>query len=88
YILLIEENVLNIPAEEGVVQIFDEKKIAILIKGTDNMRELLKEYINKGKFFLYEKDKMYTKRESELLQKFLQIHKRMPKLNDEIEELF
>jgi hypothetical protein len=37
---------------------------------------------------MFEKAPMYTKRESELLQEFLQQHGRLPEGNDELEDLF
>ena len=39
-------------------------------------------------FFLYEEEKMYTKRESELLQNYLSQHGRLPKGNDLPDDLF
>ncbi|OQX23963.1 MAG: hypothetical protein BWK80_23215 [Desulfobacteraceae bacterium IS3] len=51
------------------------------IKGTANLRhELLNalEENEKAAFFEFEEDKMYSKRESELIQRYLQEHGEMP----------
>ncbi len=41
-----------------------------------------------AKFFTFEENRMYTKRESELIQQFLQKKGSMPKYNDELDDLF
>ena len=38
-------------------------------------------------FFVYDEDPMYTKRESELIQRFLARHGRMPDAGDEMDDL-
>jgi NADPH-dependent glutamate synthase beta subunit-like oxidoreductase len=90
YLELTSECLDAIPEAEGVVKLYDGEKNIIYIKGTENIRELLKEYLDdpEAKFFAFEEDKMFTKRESELIQEFLQKHGRMPKYNDELEDLF
>ncbi|MCJ2557404.1 MAG: hypothetical protein LN415_09975, partial [Candidatus Thermoplasmatota archaeon] len=63
----------------------------ILISGVMNMQEALNEQLQtspNAKFFLWEADKMYTKRESELIQQFLQVHGKLPEGNDELDDLF
>jgi len=40
----------------------------------------------KAKYFIYEEAKMYTMRESELLQQYIKRHGKMPQQNTEIEE--
>jgi len=85
------ENVENVPATDGVYILLDETKNVINIVGTQNMQEGLKEQLesaSKARYFGYEEDKMYTKRESELLQQHLQKHGKLPELNDELEDLF
>jgi hypothetical protein len=54
------------------------------------MKSLLEEYLQdpEARYFAYEEDKMFTKRESELIQEYLQKHGRMPKYNDELDDLF
>ncbi len=72
-------------------QLFDEKKEIIRIAGTADMRAALKEQLSankKAKYFIFEEDKMYTKRETELLQLYMQQHGKMPGGGDELDELF
>ena len=55
------------------------------------MRAALKEQLSankKAKYFIFEEDKMYTKRETELLQLYMQQHGKMPGGGDELDELF
>jgi NADPH-dependent glutamate synthase beta subunit-like oxidoreductase len=87
---LAAEKIASAPETEGVVRLFDAEMNVIFIKGTENIRSLLEEYLEDPdvKYFAYEEDKMFTKRESELIQEFLQKHGRMPKYNDELDDLF
>ena len=76
-----DENLLEVPALEGVYQLRDENKAVIVIKGTQNIQADLQEKLNSGtkaKYFWFETDPMYTKRESELIQQFLQQYGKMP----------
>jgi formate dehydrogenase beta subunit len=85
------DGVSAVPEIEGVFQLLDEAKKVIYIQGTMNLRQHLEEQLltqEKARYFIYEEDPMYTKRESELLQKFLQQHGRLPEGNDELEDLF
>jgi len=85
------ENVQKVPAAEGAFRLMDETKMVVLIKGTDNMRELLEEYLEElenAKFFDYEEDKMFSKRESELVQQHLQKYGQMPSGGGEEDDLF
>ncbi|RLI84502.1 hypothetical protein DRP07_00955 [Archaeoglobales archaeon] len=90
FIELTVENIASVPETEGVIRLLDEEKNIIFIKGTEDIKSLLEEYLQdpEAKYFTYEEDKMFTKRESELIQEFLQKHGRMPKYNDELEDLF
>jgi len=86
-----QENVNNVPQAEGVFHLLDEEKNIIFISGTQDMRAGLEEQLKtneKARYFGYEEDKMYTQRESELLQQHLQKHGKLPELNDELEDLF
>lgn len=58
------------PECEDVYQLSDENRDIIKIKGTQMLRrDLLEELENeKAKFFAFEEEPMYTKRESELLK--------------------
>ncbi|MEW6070316.1 MAG: FAD-dependent oxidoreductase, partial [Candidatus Thermoplasmatota archaeon] len=85
------EKISRVLELEGVYQLLDERKIIIYIKGTPNLRKELEEELKtnvKARYFSYEEEPMYTKRETELLQQFLQQHGKLPELNEELEELF
>jgi NADPH-dependent glutamate synthase beta subunit-like oxidoreductase len=88
---LTEENISTVPETEGVFQLLDESKMIIYISGVMNMQQALNEQLQtsaNAKFFVWEEDKMYTKRESELIQQFLQAHGKLPEGNDELDDLF
>jgi predicted molibdopterin-dependent oxidoreductase YjgC len=81
-----EENIEGVPEAEGVITLLDEFKRVIYIKGADNIREALKDKLSlkdRVKYFKYEISKMYTMRESEELQAYIQKWRRMPQLNEE-----
>jgi len=85
------ENISTAPEKDGVVQLINEEKEIIYIKGTSNLRQELDVQLSsnqKARYFDYEETFMYTGRESELLQKFLQEHGKLPEGNDELEDLF
>ena len=80
-----------VPSEEGVIQLLDDKKEVYNIKGTDNMKETLLEKLDdneKASYFIYEANPMFTKRESELLQQYLQKHGKLPDSGDDLDDLF
>lgn len=83
-------NVASVPEAEGVFQIFDENKMVIYIKGAINLRKELEEQLTAGnrkaKYFVFEEAKMFTMRESELLQQFLKRYGKLPEQNIGIEE--
>jgi NADPH-dependent glutamate synthase beta subunit-like oxidoreductase len=88
---LCAEAVEEVPECEGVYQLADENREIIKIKGTQTVRQdLLEELENeKAKFFTFEEEPMYTKRESELLQIYMQQHGELPGGgDDELDELF
>ena len=68
------------------------EKMVISIKGTMDLRNDLGGLLGspgKARYFSYEEDPMYTKRESELIQQFLQQHGRMPEGGeDDLDDLF
>jgi hypothetical protein len=85
-----DENVAEVPEVEGVYQLRDENKVVIIIKGTQNIQADLQEKLNsktKARYFWYEADPMYTKRESELMQQFLQQFGKMPEGDEEGDSL-
>ena len=91
FLKLTSENIINIPFEEGVIQLLDEKKDVYYIKGAENIKKILQEKLDtdkKAMYFTFEPDPMFTKRESELLQQYLQKHGKMPDAGDDLDELF
>lgn len=85
------ENVGQVPESDGAFQLLDEKKNIIYIAGTLNLRQVLEEQLSTNqdaRYFGYDEDPMYTKRESELIQQFLQKHGHLPPGNEEVEDLF
>ncbi|UCH23000.1 MAG: FAD-dependent oxidoreductase [Deltaproteobacteria bacterium] len=76
-----QETINQIPDTEGVYQLLDEDHNVLTIKGTANLRRDLLEQLEedeKAVLFEYEEDKMYSQRESELIQRYLQKHGEMP----------
>jgi formate dehydrogenase beta subunit len=84
------ENLAKVPASEGVFILLDDKKETIRISGVQDLRQALESELEKGKakFFHYEEDSMYTRKESELLQQYMAQHGKMPGGGDEEDELF
>ncbi|MFB0514676.1 MAG: FAD-dependent oxidoreductase, partial [Candidatus Bathyarchaeia archaeon] len=83
------EAITTVPETEGVYQLVDENKMVIYIKGTMNMRKELEEQLAtnpKAKYFMFEEAKMFTMRESELLQQFLKKCGKLPEQNLGLEE--
>jgi hypothetical protein len=83
-------NVASLPESEGVFQLLDENKMIVCIKGAINLKKELEEQLasgnKKAKYFVYEEAKMFTMRESELLQQFLKKYGKLPELNIGLEE--
>lgn len=83
-------NVASAPETEGVFQLLDENKMVIYIKGAIDLRRELEEQLasgsKKAKYFVFEEAKMFTMRESELLQQFLKKYGKLPEQNIGIEE--
>jgi len=80
------ENIERAPEGEGVYRLFDEDRNVLVIKGTASLRrDLLNQREDNGRavWFEYEEDKMYSKRESELIQRYLQEHGEMPGGDDD-----
>jgi len=82
-------NISTVPETEGIYQLLDENKMVIYIKGTMNMRKELEEQLasnQKARYFVFEEAKMFTMRESELLQQFLKKYGKLPEQNLGLEE--
>jgi hypothetical protein len=78
------ENLEDVPQIEGVCQLFDTDRKAIYIKGAMNLQDELKQQLSNGvnaRYFIFEEALMYTQRENELLQEFLQQHGSLPPVN-------
>ena len=85
---LITDNILLVPETEGAIQVLNENQEIILIQGTPNLRLALEEQLKtntKACYFDYDEDPMYTKRESELLQQFMQEFGRFPEGNEDLD---
>lgn len=87
-----EENMSQVPEDEGVFHLYDEEHNILSIKGTGNMRKSLLEALEESPsavWFDFEEDKMYSKRESEMIQQYLQEHGEMPGGGDsDLDDLF
>lgn len=86
------ENVSQVPGDAGVYQLLDKDKKVISIKGAMNLRQELDREIEENenaRWFEWETDEMFTKRESELIQQHLQKYGKMPGGGmDELDDLF
>ena len=82
----------QVPAVEGVFILADADKKTTVIKGAADMRAGLLEQLASGagpRYFLWEEDRMYTKRESELIQQHLEQYGELPGGgDDELDDLF
>lgn len=85
------EKINSMVEKEGVFQLLDQKQKVILITGTPNLRQSLQtEFKNRKniRYFIFEENQMYTQRETELLQQFLQRNGKLPQGNEEIDDLY
>ncbi|MFX0075744.1 MAG: FAD-dependent oxidoreductase [Candidatus Hermodarchaeota archaeon] len=83
------ENIKSVPETEGAFQVLNENQEIILIQGTPNLRLALEEQLStnsKACYFNYDEDPMYTKRESELLQQFMQEFGKFPEGNEDLDD--
>ena len=83
------ENIQNVPNTEGAIQVLNENQEIIFIQGTANLRLALEEQLStnsKACYINYDEDPMYTKRESELLQQFIQEFGRFPEGNEDLDD--
>ncbi|MGB5749422.1 MAG: FAD-dependent oxidoreductase [Desulfobacterales bacterium] len=87
-----EENLNQVPETEGVFKLLDADHQILSIKGTANLRQYLLETLGDNEtasFFEFEEDKMFSRRENELIQKYLQQHGEMPGGGgDDLDDLF
>jgi len=83
------KNIENVPKTEGVFQLFDADKTLICIKGAMNLFQEMNDKlrsVEKARYFSWEEDPMYAKRESELLQQYMQQHGGVPEGNAEFDD--
>lgn len=86
------DNLDQAPDAEGVFVLADSDKKPTAIKGSENIRAGLLDKLEssaEAAFFLWEEDRMYTKRESELIQQHLKQYGELPGGGgDELDDLF
>jgi NADPH-dependent glutamate synthase beta subunit-like oxidoreductase/Pyruvate/2-oxoacid:ferredoxin oxidoreductase delta subunit len=86
-----EESIHQVPGTEGVYRLLDEAHNVLVIKGTANLKKDLLDQLEenqKAVLFEFEEDPMYSQRESELIQRYLQVHGEMPGSGEEDDDLF
>jgi hypothetical protein len=91
WLVFTAEAVESVPETEGVFQLLDGEKNVIRISGTENLHRDLSECLadpGEARYLMWEEDPMYTKRESELIQQYLQKHGKLPGDNDLDDDLF
>jgi hypothetical protein len=92
WLALNEEDIGQVPETEGVFQLFDSDNHVLAIKGTANLRQLLSQEATENQRavrFKFDEDRMYSQRESELIQQYLREHGEMPGGGDsELDDLF
>ncbi len=88
----LDSAVATVTEEAGVFQLLDADKNVLTIKGVDNIRQGLMEQIGRNaaaKYFIFEEAPMYTQRESQFMQAYLQQYGKMPGGgSDELDDLF
>lgn len=85
------ENLAAVPEKEGVFQLLDEQETVIFVKGAMNLHREISDQLElnqEARYFMYIEDEMFSKKESELLQQYITEHGKMPKANQEMEDLF
>ncbi len=86
------EAIAAVSTEAGVFQLLDADKEVLAIKGVENLREGLEEQLEAGseaRFFVFEEAALYTSRESQMIQAYLQQYGKMPGGGaDELDDLF
>lgn len=84
--------VAAVTAEAGVFQLLDADRNVVTIKGVENLRAGLQEQLARdsgARYFVFEEAPLYTSRESQMIQAYLQQFGRMPGGgSDELDDLF
>ena len=85
-------HITEVTETEGVFKLLDADHHVLTIKGAANLQQALwlaREENDNAAWFEFEEDKMYSKRETELIQKYLQAHGEMPGGGaDDLDDLF
>lgn len=86
------EAVAQVTAEAGVFQLLDADKNVLMIKGVENLHEGLAGQLGRNeaaRYFVFEEAALYTSRESQMIQAYLQQYGKMPGGgSDELDDLF
>jgi NADPH-dependent glutamate synthase beta subunit-like oxidoreductase/Pyruvate/2-oxoacid:ferredoxin oxidoreductase delta subunit len=86
------EGIVGVTTESGVFQLLDADKNVLTIKGVENLAAGLSEQLEKGgdaRYFVFEEAALFTSRESQLIQAYLQQYGKMPGGgSDELDDLF
>jgi len=84
--------VQTVSEESGVFQLLDAEQNVLMIKGVSNLREGLQQQLQRNqsaRYFVFEEAALYTSRESQMMQAYLQQYGKMPGGGaDELDELF
>jgi NADPH-dependent glutamate synthase beta subunit-like oxidoreductase len=93
WLALTRENIGRVPPSEGVYRLLDSDRVVYAIKGVSDLKAALSEILatsEKARFFLFDEEPLYSKRESELIQAYLQDRGHMPpgEGEDDLEDLF
>jgi hypothetical protein len=89
-----QDSIQSVPAAEGVFQLRNADRKVIRISGTANLRQGVTDCLDAESetvYFCWEADPMFTKRESELIQRHLQAHGELPgggAGGDDLDDLF
>ncbi len=73
--------IVGVPDTEGVYQLLDPEHNVVAVKGSQSLRSSLMDALGESPdaaWFEFEENKMYSMRESELIQRYLQEHGKMP----------
>ena len=92
WLIFDEEQIHQVPETEGVFQLLGADHQILSVKGAVNLRQDLLAALadnDTASFFEFEENKMYSQRESEVIQKYLQEHGEMPGDGaDDLDDLF
>ncbi len=84
--------IAGVSAESGVFQLLDADKNVLMIKGVENLQAGLNEQLGNvadACYFVFEEAGLFTSRESQLIQAYLQQYGKMPGGGaDELDDLF